>query len=65
MLLGKIPDNGHVSDEPSIEYEVVNLQSTDVLASLPELEKDLLLKLLESDIDKRLSADDALKHNYF
>ena len=65
MLIGKIPENGTVSDDPQIKYEMINTQTDEAFNALLELEKDLLTKLLEPDINKRLSANDALKHDYF
>ena len=44
---------------------MINTQTNKAFNALPELEKDLLNKLLEPDIDLRLSAKDALKHDYF
>ena len=66
LLSGKFPFDGKTEDEifNNIETQKLNLD-------IPELKnisvdcKDLISKLLERDVTKRLSANKALEHNFF
>ena len=66
LLSGKFPFDGKTEDEifNNIETQKLNLD-------IPELKnisvdcKDLITKLLERDVTKRLSANKALEHNFF
>ena len=66
LLSGKFPFDGKTEDEifNNIETQKLNLD-------IPELKnisvdcKDLIYKLLERDVTKRLSANKALEHNFF
>ena len=66
LLSGKFPFDGKTEDEifNNIETQKLNLD-------IPELKnisvdcKDLITKLLERDVTKRISANKALEHNFF
>ena len=65
-LTGKVPFDGKTDEE--INYKITNnsynLLDPRLLAHSTEV-KDLLQKLLEKDINKRLNAEEALKHEWF
>ena len=65
-LTGKVPFDGKTDEE--IYYKITNTSYNNLdprlLAHSTEV-KDLLQKLLEKDINKRLTAEEALQHEWF
>ena len=66
LLSGKFPFDGKTEDEI-----FNNIETQKLYLDIPELKnisvdcKDLISKLLERDVTKRLSANKALEHNFF
>ena len=66
LLTHKIPFNVKGKDEEELKNAIATQNYNETrLAKFSENTRDLINKLLEKDIQKRISAEDALNHKYF